>query len=108
MKKWIEKIRELLMVEGDNHTSAYAAMSAFFFILSLIPIILLLLTLIQYTSLTKVDVMSAVVRVVPDNISPTILAIVNQVYNQSAAVIPVTIVAALWSAGRGFWQSLPV
>ena len=101
MKKWLKKINQLLAADANDHTSAYAAMSAFFFVLSLIPIILLLLTLVQYTSLTKVDVMSAVAQVVPDSITPTILAIVNQVYNQSAAVIPITILVALWSAGRG-------
>lgn len=105
MKEFLKKVRKivskLLVADADDHTAAYAAMSAFFFVLSLIPIILLLLTLVQYTPLTKVDVMSAVANVVPDSITPAILAIVNQVYNQSAAVIPITILVALWSAGRG-------
>lgn len=105
MKEFLKKVRKivskLLVADADDHTGAYAAMSAFFFVLSLIPIILLLLTLVQYTPLTKVDVMSAVANVVPDSITPAILAIVNQVYNQSAAVIPITILVALWSAGRG-------
>lgn len=101
MKKLWKKINVVLAADANDHTSAYAAMSAFFFVLSLIPIILLLLTLVQYTTLTKVDVMSAVARVVPESITPTILAIVNQVYNQSAAVIPITVMGALWSAGRG-------
>lgn len=45
--------------------------------------------------------MSAVANVVPESITPAILAIVNQVYNQSAAVIPITVIVAMWSAGRG-------
>lgn len=101
MKKLWEFIKKLMMTDADDHTGAYAAMSAFFFVLSLIPIILLLLTLVQYTSLTKVDVMSAVAQVMPESITGTMLAIVNQVYNQSVAVIPITILVALWSAGRG-------
>lgn len=101
VRKVIKGINRLLVSDADDHTGAYAAMSAFFFVLSLIPIILLLLTLVQYTPLTKVDVMSAVANVVPDSITPAILAIVNQVYNQSAAVIPITVLVAMWSAGRG-------
>lgn len=101
IKKAWEKFNDLLTADANDHTSAYAAMSAFFFVLSLIPIILLLLTLVQYTSITKVDVMSAVAQVVPESITPTMLVIVNQVYNQSVAVIPITILVALWSAGRG-------
>lgn len=84
-----------------NHTSAYAAQSAFFLVLSMIPFILLLLTMIQYTPVTKADVMTAVQKVMPTSISPTIIAIVNQVYNQSTAVIPLTALTAFWSAGRG-------
>lgn len=101
VRKVIKGINRLLVSDADDHTGAYAAMSAFFFVLSLIPIILLLLTLVQYTPLTKVDVMSVVANVVPDSITPAILAIVNQVYNQSAAVIPITVLVAMWSAGRG-------
>lgn len=105
MKEFIKKVRKgigkLLEADANDHTGAYAAMSAFFFVLSLIPIILLLLTLVQYTPLTKIDVMSAVANVVPESITPAILAIVNQVYNQSAAVIPITVIVAMWSAGRG-------
>lgn len=101
VRKVIKGINRLLVSDADDHTGAYAAMSAFFFVLSLIPIILLLLTLVQYTPLTKVDVMSAVANVVPDSITPAILAIVNQVYNQSVAVIPITVLVAMWSAGRG-------
>lgn len=101
LKKAWGKFNDLLTADANDHTSAYAAMSAFFFVLSLIPIILLLLTLVQYTSITKVDVMSAVAQVVPESITPTMLVIVNQVYNQSVVVIPITILVALWSAGRG-------
>lgn len=105
MKELFKKVRKgigkLLEADANDHTGAYAAMSAFFFVLSLIPIILLLLTLVQYTPLTKVDVMSAVVNVVPETIAPAILSIINQVYNQSAAVIPITVIVAMWSAGRG-------
>ena len=69
--------------------------------LSLIPIILLLLTMVQYTPLTKADVMTAVVKIFPSSINGLIVSIVNQVYNQSRTIIPVTSIVALWSAGKG-------
>ena len=94
-------IKEIFIEDANDHTSAYAAMSAFFFMLSLIPTMLLMLTLVQYTSLTKVDIMSFVVRILPVNVTQTALSIINQVYNQSRAVIPITMIVALWSAGRG-------
>ena len=47
MKKYIKRAMALSNRIGRNHTGAYAAQSAYFFILSLIPIILLLLTIVQ-------------------------------------------------------------
>ena len=102
MKKYIKRAMALSNRIGRNHTGAYAAQSAYFFILSLIPIILLLLTIVQYTPVTKADVMTAMVMVFPEkNMQDFIIGIVNQVYNQSRTVIPVTAVVALWSAGKG-------
>lgn len=84
-----------------DHVGAYAAQSAFFLVLSLIPILLLLLTLVQYTSVTKADVMTAVYEVFPKTIRATMISIVNEVYTQSSAIIPITALMAMWSAGRG-------
>ena len=86
---------------GEDHVGAYAAQSAFFFMLSMIPIILLLLMLVRYTPVTKADVMTAVIQVFPRSVDSLITSIVNQVYNQSMGVIPVTVIVALWSAGKG-------
>lgn len=83
------------------HVGAYAAQSAYFFMLCMIPIILLLLTLVQYTPVTKADVMTAVMQVFPSSVDSLMISIVNQVYNQSMGVIPITIIVALWSAGKG-------
>ena len=122
--KWIGKAIRVSDDIGEHHVGAYAAQAAYFFVLSLIPIILLLLTMVQYTPVTKADVMTAVVQVFPSTVDTLITSIVNQVYNQSSTVIPVTIVVALWSAGKGvlsittglnaifvygsFWGSYPV
>ena len=65
--------------------------------LCLIPIILLLLTLVRYTPVTKADVMAAVIQVFPSSVETLITSIVNQVYNQSMSIIPITVVVALWS-----------
>lgn len=100
-KKLIEKIMGIPEEVSENHVGAYAAQAAYFFMLSLIPIILLLLTVLQYTPVTKADVMTAVVQVFPSTVNSLITSIVNQVYNQSGTIIPITIIVALWSAGKG-------
>lgn len=55
-----DKVMEITEQVGKDHVGAYAAQAAYFFMLSLIPIILLLITLVQYTPVTKADVMTAV------------------------------------------------
>ena len=104
MGKW-KKIRtqilRIIVTVTSHHTGAYAAQAAYFFVLSLIPIFLLLLTMVQFTPVTMNDVMEAVLQVFPESVAPLIRSIVIQVYTQSGTVIPVTIIVALWSAGKG-------
>ena len=96
-----DKVMEITGQVGKDHVGAYAAQAAYFFMLSMIPIILLLITLVQYTPVTKADVMTAVLQVFPKSVDSLITSIVNQVYNQSGGIISLTIIVALWSAGKG-------
>ena len=104
MKRLKERYQKILNMTADvteDHVGAYAAQSAYFFMLCMIPIILLLITMVQYTPVTKADVMTAVIQVFPTSVDSMITSIVNQVYNQSSGIIPITVVVALWSAGKG-------
>lgn len=97
----IYNVREVMGNVSSHHIGAYAAQSAYFFMLSLIPIIILLLTLVQFTPVTEEDVMNAVLQVFPSTVEGLITMLVAQVYNQSGSIIPFTILMALWSAGKG-------
>lgn len=102
MLKKIKKLFHITEYVGKSHIGAYAAQAAYFLMLSMIPIFLLLLTIVQYTPVTKADVMTAMVLVFPEeSMQSFILSIINEVYNQSRAIIPVTVVMTLWSAGKG-------
>ncbi len=101
LKDIYQRITSITAGFNEDHVAAYAAQSAYFFMLCMIPIILLLLTMVQYTPVTKADVMTAVIQVFPSSVETLITSIVNQVYNQSMGIIPVTILVALWSAGKG-------
>ena len=45
--------------------------------------------------------MNAVLQVFPTTVEGLIESIVDQVYSQSGTIIPITVLVALWSAGRG-------
>ncbi len=101
LKQIVGRVLEIPAEVSRVHVGAYAAQAAYFFMLCMIPIILLLLTLVQYTPVTKADVMTAVIQVFPSSVDSLITSIVNQVYNQSTGIIPITLLVTLWSAGKG-------
>lgn len=84
----------------QNHVGAYASQGAFFLILSFIPLMMLILYMIQFTPLTEPEVSSAILSVIPDEFSATVLTIIHQVYQRSAVVLPMSIFLLLWSAGK--------
>ena len=86
---------------NERHVTAYAAQAAYFIILSFIPFMLLLMTSVKYTPLTKTEVVNAVLQVCPENFETFIQSIVNEVYEKSLGVVPISAVIAMWSAGKG-------
>ena len=69
--------------------------------LSLVPILLLLMTLVRYTPVTQSDIMEIAREMFPTTVSGTIIARVDEVYSQTGTTISITLLIAIWSAGRG-------
>lgn len=108
-KKEKQNIPQRLMgfmarANGD-HVGAYAAQAAYFLIMSFIPFLLFLTTMIRYTPLTYNMVSDAIRGFVPHNLQSFVLMVVSEVYDRSTAVVPISAVMALWSAGKAM-QSL--
>ncbi|MFV0361597.1 MAG: YihY/virulence factor BrkB family protein [Suipraeoptans sp.] len=105
LSKYLKRLNILKLMNNamDHNVAAFAAQSAFFFVLSMIPILLLLLTLILNLPLavTRGEIVEMAVRVFPSSVESLITSIINQVYDQSNTFIPFTIIVAIWSAGRG-------
>ena len=101
IKKLIKFFQDFMENMGSKHVTAYAAQAAYFIILSFIPFMLLLMTSVRYTPLTKDEVLNAVTRICPANFQGFILSVVGEVYAKSLSVVPISAVIALWSAGKG-------
>lgn len=86
---------------GDDHVSAFAAQSAYFILMSIIPILLLMMTMIRYLPITQTDLTDMFFTIVPEAFQGMFSAIVNEVYTKSVAVVPLTGVFAAWSASKG-------
>lgn len=85
----------------------YASQASFFIILSAFPMLVLLLGLLRYTGLQAQVLLEALAGYIPAALMPHIKRIVLSTYAQtSGAVVSVSALAALWSAGRGIYGLL--
>ncbi len=84
----------------DNIT-AFAAQSAFFILLSAIPFLMVFSSLLRYTPITQ-DILNQMVEsYMPNYISPMMISIIEEVYNQSVGLISFAVVVAIWSSAKG-------
>lgn len=99
--KMYRKVKSFMNELNEKHVSAYAAKTAYFIMLSFIPFLMLLFTLLQFTSLQKSDVLSLFVGAFPSSIDPLVISIIDEIYGKSSAVISISAVVVLWTAGKG-------
>ena len=97
----VDAVKGFLNRAFRDHVSAYAAQAAYCIILSFIPFILFLLTIVRYTPLTQVMVRQVIAEICPENFRGLVLSIVNEVYGKTSAVVPITLLLSLWSSGKG-------
>ena len=101
-------LRRLLFIGYDfgkhmskKNISAFAASTAFFLFLSLIPALMLLCAILPYTPVTKANLMYLAREITPDAMNALLVSIISDVYDKSVGIISVTVAATLWSAGKG-------
>ena len=97
----IQNIMGFVRRISDDHVSAFAAQSAYFILMSIIPILLLMMTMIRYLPITQVDLTNMIFAIVPEAFQGMFSSIINEVYTKSIAVVPLTAVFAAWSASKG-------
>ena len=96
MKEKITKIfKEVMSNMEKDHISEYSAQCSYYTILSFIPFVILLITLIQYTNIEQQTLFDAISKIIPATMSGFVLDIVREVYSKSIFV--------LWSAGKGLY-----
>ena len=81
--------------------SAYAASIAFFFFLSLVPMLMMICTIIPFTPLTEENLVTAVTDITPDRVDPLAESLIADVYDRAAGILSIAVVATIWSAANG-------
>lgn len=84
-----------------QNIGAFAASTAFFIFLSMVPMLVLVCTIIPYTPLTEENLVTAVTDFTPDMMDPLAKSLIGEVYDKSAGILSIAAVATVWSAGKG-------
>lgn len=85
----------------EDKINAYAAQSAFFILLAIIPFLMVFLSLLQYTPITESMLLEMYEEGLPGYISPFFISITDEIYNRSFGITAVSAVVAIWSAAKG-------
>ena len=86
-----------------DNISEWSAVCAYYTILSFIPFIMIVITLIQYTGVSPDILFEVISNIVPASMNEMVLDIVYEVYSKSIGTISISLIFTLWSAGRGLF-----
>lgn len=100
----LPKVRMLMKNISNDRISESAAECSYYVILSFIPFIILLLSLIQYTSINSEEIFEILNNLLPSNISEIIIQIIRETYSKSIGTISVSIIFTLIAAGKGLFS----
>ena len=84
-----------------KNISTYAASIAFFFFLSVVPMLIMICTIIPYTPITEENLVELVTDFLPDQVDPLAESLISEVYDKSAGILSVALIATIWSAAKG-------
>lgn len=84
-----------------QNISTFAASTAFFFFLSIVPMLIMVCTIIPYTPLTEEDLVEAVTDLTPDQVDGLAETLISDIYDKSAGVLSIALIATIWSASKG-------
>ena len=102
MKKWTERMKNLIFNIDDMQIPVYAANACYFLAISIFPALLLLLASLRYTPLSATDLIRLLEGILPGALMGAAESlIVSTYYNSSAGLLSISALAALWSASRG-------
>ncbi|KXZ22729.1 ribonuclease [Bacillus nakamurai] len=95
-------IKELFARFTLHEGQSKSAELAYFFLLSLFPLMIFMLTLTAYLPISKEDVLGAVDQYAPDSAMSMVKSIAEQTLNnRSGGLLSFGIIAVLWSASNG-------
>lgn len=99
------KLERIVRDLSSMQIPVYSGNASFFLLLSLFPLAILLLALLQYVPVTQQDILALIELIVPQALLPFFSYLIDGLYPaRSVAVISLSAITALWSASRGLYS----
>ncbi len=94
-------LRKFITSTKQLNIGAFAASAAFFLFISLVPVLVLVSSIFPYTGLSEQELIRIIENSTPIIFNDFLENMVDQVYSSSAGVITISIIATVWTAGKG-------
>ncbi len=98
LKKTASAVASIGDMIGKKKVAVYAAASDYFLFMSLVPILMLLVSLIRFLPFEQADLLNIFADAVPDSVYEVIRTIVGSIYRSGSGVITLSVVLTLFSA----------
>ena len=107
MKDFVKKIRYIIHKSSEHKVGAYSASAAFFMFFSLVPLIMLILSLFRLIFTDSYDILSITNKFAPDVINEFLKNYLDEIVNTSKLSLTiVSAVALLWAASKGVFAMI--
>ena len=103
---WKEKykiIEKFFTNMEEDYISESSAQCSYYTILSFIPFIILVITLIQYTNIDPQTLFDAISKFIPSSMNEIVLNIVQEVYSKSIGTVSISIIFTILAASKGLY-----
>ena len=103
--KLLSPVKRFFYYYRTLEVNVYAAYAAYFILLSVFPAIMLTIAILQYTSISAVELEILLKGLVPESLGGLVDAMVRELFAaDSVAVLSVSAVTALWMSSKGVYS----
>ena len=97
------KVRLFMAEMNKDQIPSFAAQAAFFWLLSVFPLMMALLTLVKYLPFTQDQVVGLINEIIPNAIQSNFDFMVTEIYDSRSTVVmtTVSVLLTVWSASKG-------
>lgn len=99
--KWIQIFIKFKRCLKNDRIDVYSAQASFYLMMSAIPILMLIVTILKYTPLSQEMIMEAISKILNENMMYSMQEVVGNVYDGSITLVSFAAVSVLWVAGKG-------